>query len=274
VAELGDLIPTAFDANQASFVETLRRTAPDALPPVLRGELPAELRDQLVHGTTVISLLFAGGVIVAGDRRATTGNIIARGDMRKVFPADQWSAIAIAGAAGPAMELARVFAIELEHYEKVEGDPLSLEGKGNKLAGMVRANMGLAMQGLVVVPLFAGVEAGTNIGSIFEYDPIGGQYRAADHAASGSRSMIAKQTLKRFVDPEADEATATSLAIEALFDAAEDDSATGGPDLVRRIYPIVAVLDEGGYRELDEERVAELVQAVVDDRETRRARRD
>ncbi len=272
--ELGDLIPTAFDANGSSFVAALRRTAPDALPTLLRGDLPDELRDQLVHGTTVIAIRFAGGVIVAGDRRATAGNIIARGDMRKVFPADEWSAIAIAGAAGPAMELARVFSIELEHYEKVEGDPLSLEGKANKLAGMVRGNMGLALQGIVVVPLFAGVEANTNEGRIFEYDPIGGRYSAADHAASGSGSMIAKQTLKRFVDPDADVGTATRLAVEALFDAAEDDSATGGPDLVRRIYPIVSVIDETGYSELDEETVAGLVREVVEDREARRARRD
>lgn len=273
LSELGDLIPSAFDARGSSFVETLRRSAPDQLPQLLRGELAADLHDQLVHGTTVLAVRFGGGVIVAGDRRATAGNIIARGDMRKVFPADDWSAIAIAGAAGPAMELARVFAIELEHYEKVEGDPLSLEGKANKLAGMVRGNMALALQGLVVVPLFAGVEAGTDEGRIFEYDPIGGQYGAADHAASGSGSMIAKQTLKRFVDPDADRETATRLAVEALFDAAEDDSATGGPDLVRRIYPIVTVLDETGYHELDDEAVAALVRSVVDDREDRRARR-
>lgn len=272
--ELGDLIPTAFDAHGSSFVAALRRTAPEELPPVLRGELPEELRRQMVHGTTIVALRYAGGVIVAGDRRATAGNIIARGDMRKVFPADDWSAIAIAGAAGPAMELARVFSIELEHYEKVEGDPLSLEGKANKLAGMVRGNLGLAMQGIVVVPLFAGVEANTSQGSIFEYDPIGGQYRAADHAASGSGSMIAKQTLKRFVDPDADVETATRLAVEALFDAAEDDSATGGPDLVRRIYPIVSVIDMTGYSELDEETVAGLVHEIVEDREARRARRD
>lgn len=274
MSELGDLIPSAFDARGSSFVETLRRSAPDQLPQLLRGELAADLHDQLVHGTTVLAVRFGGGVVVAGDRRATAGNIIARGDMRKVFPADQWSAIAIAGAAGPAMELARVFAIELEHYEKVEGDPLSLEGKANKLAGMVRGNMALALQGLVVVPLFAGVEAGTDEGRIFEYDPIGGQYSAADHAASGSGSMIAKQTLKRFVDPDADQDTATRLAVEALFDAAEDDSATGGPDLVRRIYPIVTVLDETGYHELDDEAVAALVRSVVDDREDRRARRN
>lgn len=259
----GDLVPSAFDPDHSSFVQTLRRAAPDAVPTVLAGELPTELRDQLVHGTTVLALRFADGVVVAGDRRATSGTIIARGDMRKVFPADGWSAIAIAGAAGPAMELARVFATELEHYEKVEGDPLSLEGKANKLAGMVRGNLALAMQGLVVVPLFAGVEAGTGRGSLFEYDPVGGRYRAADQAASGSGSMIAQQTLKRFVDPSADEDEATALAVEALFDAADQDAATGGPDLVRNIFPIVAVIDDQGYRELNDDEVRERVDAVL-----------
>jgi proteasome beta subunit len=269
VTSLGNLVPSAFDPSGSSFVETMRRAAPDALPPMLRGELPLELANQIVHGTTVIALRYAGGVLVAGDRRATSGNIIARGDMRKVFPADDWSAIAIAGAAGPAMELARVFAIELEHYEKVEGDQLSLEGKANKLAGMVRANMTLAMQGIVVVPLFAGVEAGTSNGSIFEYDPIGGRYQALDHAASGSGSMIAKQTMKRFVDPNSDEITATTLAVEALFDAADDDSATGGPDLIRGIFPIVTVIDSDGYRELDESVVADRVDTVIAARRAR-----
>lgn len=268
---IGDLVPSAFDPDHSSFLETLRRAAPDALPRVLAGDLPAELRDRVVHGTTVIALRFAGGVVVAGDRRATSGNIIARGDMRKVFPADDWSAIAIAGAAGPAMELARVFATELEHYEKVEGDPLSLEGKANKLAGMVRGNLGLAMQGLVVVPLFAGVEAHSGNGSLFEYDPVGGRYLAADHAASGSGSMIAQQTLKRFVDPDADEDAATALAVESLFDAADQDSATGGPDLVRSIFPIVAVIDARGYRELPEAAVRARVDDVLAARRDRHA---
>jgi len=273
MTQFGDLVPQAFDPAGASFVEVLRRAAPDQVPALLQGTpLPEELLRQLVHGTTVLALRFAGGVVVAGDRRATSGNLIARGDMRKVFPADTWSAIAIAGAAGPAVELARVFAIELEHYEKVEGDPLSLDGKANKLAGMVRANMGLAMQGLVVVPLFAGVEKATGIGRIFEYDAIGGRYAASDHAASGSGSLIARGTLKRLVDPGADAATGTRTAVEALFDAAEDDSATGGPDLIRRIYPIVAVVDEAGYRELDEDTVAQLVRDVVAARTERSAR--
>lgn len=257
-------MPMAFDAGGSSFFEVLRRAAPDAVPELLRGAtMPPQLAAQLVEGTTVLAVTHRDGVVIAGDRRATAGHLISKKDMRKVYPADAHSAVAISGAAGPAMELARVFATELEHYEKVEGEPLSLDGKSNKLAHMVRANLPLAMQGLVVVPLFAGVEARTPEGRIFEYDPTGGRYRATDYAAAGSGSIIARGTLKRGHDAAADENDAVRLVIEALFDAAEDDSATGGPDLVRRIYPIVVVIDADGYRELDDAAVVDHVDAIV-----------
>jgi proteasome beta subunit len=260
-------LPQPFDVGGSSFFETLRRQAPDALPPSLApGSLPAELRERLVEGTTVLAVVAAGSVVVAGDRRATAGNLISRGDMRKVFPADDHSAIAISGAAGPAMELAKIFAIELEHYEKVEGEPLSLEGKSNKLAGMVRAHLPLAMQGLVVVPLFAGIDPRTEEARIFEYDPIGGRYVATEQAATGSGSLAARATLKRLADPASDLDTAVRTAVAALYDAAEEDSATGGPDLIRRIFPIVAVIDRDGYRELDPEDVAARIESVVAER--------
>jgi proteasome beta subunit len=265
--ELVSGLPSPFDARGSSFVETLRRYAPEAVPSVLGGgPLPTELREQLVEGTTVLAVVANDGVVIAGDRRATAGNWISRGDMRKVFPADDWSAVAISGVAGPAMELARVFATELEHYEKVEGEPLSLEGKSNKLAGLVRANLPLAMQGIVVVPLFAGVEPRDGASRIFEYDPAGGRYRSTDHAATGSGSLAARATLKRLVDVDQGLDHAVRVAVEALFDAAEEDSATGGPDLIRGIYPIVARIDRDGYRELAADDVAVLVEAVVADR--------
>jgi proteasome beta subunit len=265
--ELAAGLPQPFDAHGSSFFEVLRRQAPEAVPSLLRdGGMPTTLRDQLVEGTTVLAVVTRDGVVMAGDRRATAGNSISRGDIRKVFPADDLSAIAISGAAGPAMELARVFATELEHYEKVEGEPLSLEGKSNKLAHMVRANLGLAMQGLVVVPLFAGVDPRTRQPRIYEYDPVGGRYRATEHAASGSGSLAARSALKRLFDPEADLEAGARTALEALFDAAEEDSATGGPDLIRKIYPIVALIDADGYRELDEDAVAGHVDAVIADR--------
>ena len=261
------LTPRPFDTHGSSFFEVLRRAAPDAVPELLRtAELPPELVAQLIEGTTVLALTHPDGIVIAGDRRATSGNLISKKDMRKVFPADEYSAVAISGAAGPAMELAKVFATELEHYEKVEGEPLSLEGKANKLAHMVRANLPLAMQGLVVVPLFAGVDVRSRDSRIFEYDPVGGRYRATDYAATGSGSMIARGSLKRDHQDVSDESGAVHLAIRALFDAAEEDSATGGPDLVRRIYPIVAVIDGDGYRELDDETVAGHVERIAEER--------
>jgi proteasome beta subunit len=257
-------LPTPFDPRGSSFFETLRLAAPEALPPSLAGGgLPSELRERLIDGTTVLAAAARDGVVVAGDRRATAGNLISRGDMRKVFRADDWSAIAISGVAGPAMELAHIFATELEHYEKVEGEPLSLEGKSNKLAGLVRANFPMALQGLVIVPLFAGVDPRSLEPRIFEYDPVGGRYRATDHAAAGSGALAARSTLKRLVDPEHGVEETARIAVEALFDAAEEDSATGGPDLIRRIYPIVALIDADGYRELDDDAVATHVEAVV-----------
>ncbi len=260
-------LPAAFDPHRSSFFEVLRRDAPDAVPALMANRpMPEELRTKLVEGTTVLAVVADGAVVIAGDRRATAGNLISRGDMRKVFPADQRSAIAISGAAGPAMELAKVFATELEHYEKVEGEVLSLEGKSTKLAGMVRANLPMAMQGLVVVPLFAGVDPRTGVPRIFEYDPAGGRYVATDQAATGSGSLAARATLKRLADPSAQTDTAVRTAIEALYDAAEEDSATGGPDLIRRIFPIVAVIDADGYRELDEDAVRDHVEAVVETR--------
>ncbi len=265
--DVHSVIPRAFEAQASSFFATLERHAPETLPASLRdAQLPDELRERLVDGTTVLAVIASTGVVVAGDRRATAGHMISRGDMRKVFPADDMSAVAISGVAGPAMELAKIFATELEHYEKVEGEPLSLEGKSTKLAAMVRAHLPMAMRGLVVVPLFAGVDPRSGQPRIFEYDPVGGRYVATDQAATGSGALAARATLKRLADPDADIDTAVATALEALYDAAEEDSATGGPDLIRRIYPIVAVIDADGYRELDDERVLEHVQAVIDRR--------
>lgn len=268
IDDLRSVMPAALDAETSSFLAVLRRHVPDAVagPRSMASVMPDTLRDQLVDGTTVLAVIAAGGVVVAGDRRATAGHLISRGDMRKVFPADDWSAVAVSGAAGPAMELAKVFATELEHYEKVEGEPLSLEGKSTKLAAMVRAHLPMAMQGLVVVPLFAGVDQRTGVPRIFEYDPVGGRYVATEQAAAGSGALAARATLKRLSSPAADLDQAARTAMEALYDAAEEDSATGGPDLIRKIYPTVVVIDADGYRELDDDAVATHVEAVIDAR--------
>lgn len=255
--------PNPFDPVASSFSATLRSHSPQAVP---RGADSGAAVPDPVHGTTILAVTFAGGVIMAGDRRATAGNIISKRDMRKVFPADDWSAVGISGAAGPAMEMAKIFATELEHFEKVEGYPLSLEGKANKLAQMVRSNLPMAMQGMVVIPLFAGHDPVHGDSKIFEFDVAGGRYEEKRFATSGSGGRDARGSLKARFEADLDADRAISIAIEALWDAADEDSATGGPDQVRGIYPLVAVIDGDGYRELENDDVAARVDAVVSQR--------
>jgi proteasome beta subunit len=227
--------------------------------------LPASVPDA-PHGTTIVAIVHGTGVVVAGDRRATMGNVIAQRDIEKVFQADEYSAVGIAGAAGMAVEMVRLFQVELEHYEKIEGAVLSLEGKANRLSTMIRGNLGLAMQGLAVVPLFAGYDLETDTGRIFSYDVTGGRYEEHSFFSVGSGSVFARGALKKLYSDDIDEDRAITLAVNALYDAADDDSATGGPDLTRRIYPVVASVTDGGFRRLSEEAVGEVVQAVVDAR--------
>ena len=255
-----------FDLSGPSFSALLRRRAPDLSPhavePVRGGMVDH------VEGTTVLAVTYDGGVVMAGDRRATSGNVISKRDMRKVFEADSWSAVAISGAAGPAMELAKVFATELEHYEKVEGGPLSLDGKANKLAQMVRANLPMAMQGMLVVPLFAGYDPRAQRSCIYEFDVAGGRYEERRFATQGSGGRDARGSLKARYRDGLEREEAIDMAIEALWDAADEDSATGGPDLVRGIYPLVAVIDAKGYTELDGDTVADRVSTVIAGRRT------
>ena len=262
---LGAGMPTPFDPAGASFAALVQRLAPDAWAGQFAGAPGSPVEH--VEGTTVLALTYDGGVVMAGDRRATSGNVISKRDMRKVFEADSWSAVAISGAAGPAMDMAKIFATELEHYEKVEGTPLSLEGKANKLAQMLKANLPMAMQGFVVVPLFAGYDVREGYARIYEFDAAGGRYEERRFATTGSGGRDARGSLKARYREGLDREGAVSMAIEALWDAADEDSATGGPDLVRGIYPLVAVIDAEGYRELADDAVAERVQAVVASRQ-------
>ncbi|WP_240615765.1 proteasome subunit beta [Nakamurella deserti] len=230
---------------------------------------------ELPHGTTIVALTFADGVVMAGDRRATMGPMIAQRDIEKVFVTDSFSAVGIAGTAGLAVEMVRLFQLELEHYEKIEGVRLSLDGKSNRLAAMIRGNLGAAMQGLAVVPLFAGYDTdraaarlaqndeSLRPGRIYSYDVAGGRYEENDYHAVGSGSVFARSALKKRHDPQADEAGAVRAAVEALYDAADDDSATGGPDLARRIYPSVVVMTAVGAVKLPAAEVGRVSEAVV-----------
>jgi proteasome beta subunit len=244
-----------------SFVELLRRQRPEALP-----SSPQMGVLEVPQGTTVLGLRFGDGIVMAGDRRATAGYTIADAKMRKVFAADDFSAIAIAGAAGQAVETVRLFQLELEHYEKLTGDRLSLEGKANRLAQMIRANFPLAMQGLVVVPLFGGFDQARNEGRLFYYDATGGRWEEQDYQATGSGAQPAKNSLKKRWRPGLTQDEGLRVAVEALIDAAEDDVATGGPDLARGIFPVVMTVTSEGATESTDEDVANAVRAVVETR--------
>jgi proteasome beta subunit len=252
----------------ASFVDLLRQIAPHDLPSGARNASTGDgPHFEVTHGTTVLAIRYADGVVMAGDRRATAGYTIANRRMDKVFPADDYSGIAIAGAAGPAMELVRLFQVQLEHYEKIEGELLSLEGKANQLGGLVRANLQAAMAGFVVVPLFAGFDARRGLGRVFSYDATGGKYEEADFQTNGSGGVHARNWIKAFWNEGMSRDEVVDLALRALFAAADEDAATGGPDLVRHIYPLVAVISADGYETADDELVRARAEALLGGRE-------
>ncbi|NGO73356.1 proteasome subunit beta [Streptomyces boncukensis] len=259
-------LPAAFlTPGSSSFVDFLAAHDPGQLPG--NRELPrVERAVEAPHGTTIVSAAYPGGVLLAGDRRATMGNVIAQRDIEKVFPADEHSAVGIAGTAGLAVEMVKLFQLELEHFEKVEGSQLSLEGKANRLSTMIRGNLGMAMQGLAVIPLFAGFDLDREKGRIFSYDVTGGRTEESGFAAVGSGSVFARGSLKKLYREDLTEEQAATVVLQALYDAADDDSATGGPDLTRRIYPIVVAITEDGFRRLAEDEVSGLAQAVYDGR--------
>ncbi len=257
----GGLSPAFMSAGTSSFVDFAAAVAPEVLPSKrTAGEGAGAMSP---HGTTIVAATFPGGVVVAGDRRATMGNMIAQRDIEKVFAADEFSIIGIAGAAGIAVEMVGLFQVELEHYEKIEGAPLSLVGKANRLATMIRQNLGLALQGLVVVPLFAGWDETTGEGRIFSYDATGGRYEEHAFFSVGSGSVFARGSLKKLYRPDFEPTRAAMAVVQALYDAADDDSATGGPDLTRKIYPVVMTATVDGVSRLPDAEVADLVNTLV-----------
>jgi proteasome beta subunit len=272
----GQFTAACLSVGTSSFADFLAASAPDLLPGAVTAGPAAQPAGgpgagvqpgaDLPHGTTIVAMDFGGGVIMAGDRRSIAGNVIAQRDIEKVFRCDDFSCVGITGVAGVGLELVRLFQLELEHYEKLEGRTLSLEGKANRLAAFVRGNLGGAMQGLVVVPLFAGFDEDTGKGRIFSYDVAGGRYEERNYHAIGSGSVFARGSLKKLYTDGMTEDEAITVCMQALYDAADDDSATGGPDLTRRIYPVVAVVTEDGFRRLTDDEAGEYAQAVVGER--------
>jgi proteasome beta subunit len=243
-----------------SFTGLLQRVGRDPFAPPPGSSSPG-FADR--HATTIVAVTYGEGVVMAADRRATAGSSIAQRDVRKLHAADRHSGIAIAGSAGFGLELIRLFQLQLEHYEKVEGIALSLEGKANQLAGMVRQHLGLAMQGFVVVPLFAGYDVRRGAGRIFTYDPTGGRYEETDFHADGSGGRDARTTVKLGWTPGMAREETIELAVQALYEAADEDSATGGPDAVRGIYPTVATITETGFTMVEEPEVAERFASLI-----------
>lgn len=229
----------------------------------------SSLIDDLPHGTTCVAIKYDSGVILAGDRRATSGHQISHRTMEKVFPADQHSGIAIAGAAGPALEMVRLFQLQLEHYEKVEGKSLSLDGKANQLSQMIRQNLPQAMQGLAVIPLFAGFDLRLSAGRLFQFDVTGGRYEEANFAATGSGSVHATTVIKMGYEDQLNETEAVDLAANAIFEAADEDSATGGPDLIRDVYPIIAKITSEGYEPIPSNDITSVFTTIIENRRSR-----
>ena len=257
----------ATSPGSSSFTEFLSAAAPDLIPARL-GNLAA-----VPHGTTIVAATYADGVVMAGDRRATAGNLIAQRDIEKVFATDDYSLVGIAGAAGLAVEIVRLYQVELEHYEKIEGAQLTLEGKANRLATMIRGHLGEALQGLAVLPLFAGfdldAESPSSAGRIFSFDVTGGRYPEQYHASIGSGSLFARGALKKLWRPDMSRDDVIRVVLEALYDAADDDSATGGPDVTRGIYPVVMTATAAGTTRVEEAELIALVRAILADREAR-----
>jgi proteasome beta subunit len=253
--------------GSSSFTEFLSAAAPDLMP-----SAPAP-GATVAHGTTIVAATFDGGVVMAGDRRATAGNLIAQRDIEKVFASDDYSLVGIAGAAGLAIELVRLYQVELEHYEKIEGTQLTLDGKANRLATMIRGNLGQAMQGLAVVPLFAGFDIDAadpaTAGRIYSFDVTGGRYPEQYYHSVGSGSLFAKGALKKLWRPGLDRDAVVRVVVESLYDAADDDSATGGPDLTRGIFPIVMLARAEGTSRVDDDELGAVVRAILTDREAR-----
>ncbi len=251
-------------AATSSFSEHLAQSRPDLLP--FNQSLPPGALPVTPHATTIVAMTFAGGVLMAGDRRATMGTMIASRHIEKVFPADGYSVLGIAGTAGLAIDITKLFQVELEHYEKIEGTTLSLEGKANRLGAMVRGNLPMALQGLAVVPLFAGYDPASAQGRLFSYDVTGGRYEELEHHSVGSGSVFARGAMKKLWKPGLTEAEAIRVSIASLVDAADDDSATGGPDVVRKLWPIVYTVTRNGSRKVAEHELGEVVASVLAER--------
>jgi proteasome beta subunit len=260
------------DYGASDFLEILKRKRPElfAMPSV--ETLPAGALNALqrvspldiLEGTTILAAVYKEGVIMAGDRQAVAGFQVGERRIQKVYEVDTSSAIAIAGVAGPSVEIAKIFQVQVEYYEKIEGSPLSLEGKANWLSGMVKSNLGMALQGLVVIPIFAGYDPKRKQGKIFKYDVTGGRYDESDYYATGSGGKDAQATLKKLYSPDMSRDGILKVVTEALWDAADEDLGTGGPDFIREIFPTIKAIGRTGISDIPDSEVKELYTELLE----------
>ncbi len=252
------------DYGKTDFLQILKNRYPDQVTDWNQlNSIPDNLSHNYLEGTTVLALVYKNGVILAGDRQATEGFQVGERRIQKVFKINRHSAIAVAGVAGPCFETAKLFQVQVEFYEKMEGTTLSLDGQANYLSSLVRMNLSLAMQGLIVLPIFAGYDLKQNKGRIFKYDALGGRYEEDAYYAIGSGGKDARSTLKKMYSPGMSEQEALTAVAEALWDAADEDIATGGPDLIRKIFPTLTAITEQGVSDISDETVAELFEELV-----------
>jgi proteasome beta subunit len=249
----------------ASFAELIESEFPQ-LRPDLTGLYAGDRQIPTAHGTTVIGVRYANGVLVAGDRLATMDYRVASRDIQKVYATDDYSLMAIAGAAGPSIEMARLLGIQFEHYEKIEGEQLELEGKANVLSGLIRQNLPAAMQGLVVVPIFAGYDRRRLTGRVWKYEITGGRYEEREYESTGSGSLFARESLKKSYRENASREEVIRAVIEALTDAADEDRGTGGVDTLRGLYPTVKLATEAGIEDVGDEEIAAIYEQVIGSR--------
>ncbi len=256
------------DYGISNFFQILKRRHPELLAALNSSNMTSNpavtgASFQYAEGTTVLAAVYDAGVVMAGDRQATEGYQVSERRIQKVYPVDRYSAIAVAGAAGPCIEMAKLFQVEVEFYEKTEGIALSLEGQANFLSHLVRSNLELAMQGLIVLPLFAGYDLKQRRGRIFKYDAIGGRYEEDDYYAIGSGGKDARATLKKRYSPGITRQNALAIVAEALWDAADADIATGGPDLIRKIFPTLYTITQEGVSDVPEATVESLYRELI-----------
>jgi len=232
---------------------------------------PINLNCVQTQATTILAFKFQGGVLVAGDRRATAGNTVLYDRADKVLEIDRHSIMAIAGVPATAWEMARVLEHSFQYFRRTQLQEMSVDGKVRALSKLLRDNFGFVLQGVgIVVPIFATYDSREDPSArLYFYDAMGAQFEVTDYAATGSGSPAVRGILyyenswgKKPL-AKLDEDEAVTVALRALDTAAESDTATGGVDRNAKIFPVIKVVSRDGITTLPEKRIAALFKRSV-----------